>query len=379
MEAALTRRAGAAPRRAATPVPQDLEKTPNFDMKDFSINWNHPNTRGALGFTRPAMVECPPATVAWRLGRLLSGECRPPPPPPFRCAGHFMFAELVGYMLTRQSPHGGSAALFESVAAPGGAPWWLHSHAHGQKHGHGEGHGDGEGAAAGAGHGAAGEAGAHHHQAAAARGRYRWRFDYSKNNGVGSGAEGGGAARAGPVASSGAAPWLPPPMVHSNDAESHGQACFFGADLKLAVARMEGWEVFDDDEKPGLIARARGSVLEVNVGKVTRRIALSTLKCAPGGVGNGRRRQGGWMRFFPAPPAAIAASDFNPAPASTCASFARRSWRPQMGSAVLECIRGCTCDKHTIEGRWSRKESVMHTECVFTAPPRPARAVPPAR
>lgn len=157
-----------------------------------------------------------------------------------------MFGELVGYLLTRQSPNGGSAALFESVAAPGGAPKWLHHHGsahwhskHGEQAGHGGAGADAGGSGGAAAVAAAGDGGGGHH-ASAPHSHHRWRFDPSTHGT----AKAAGEGQPGPPAEQratggGGVPWLPPPMVPDNDEETHGESCFFGADLKSAVTRME--------------------------------------------------------------------------------------------------------------------------------------------
>ena len=101
------------------------------------------------------------------------------------------------------------------------------------------------------------------------------------------------------------ATWLPPPLVDGNLVETVEPTCHFGEDLAKLVVSNVGWSYIPDTEKPGFMANTSGSVLDLEVGAVSRVVVISHL----------------------------------------------RSWAPDMGGANISCVSGCECEGVEVDAR----------------------------
>jgi hypothetical protein len=103
-------------------------------------------------------------------------------------------------------------------------------------------------------------------------------------------------------ASARAPPWLPPPLVSGNTAELREEACHFGARLRDRISASHNMRYVASLEKPGFLAAGGAGWIDI-------RLAASAAPRAAESVG----------------------------------LFYLKSWRPGMGSALVECADGCSC------------------------------------
>lgn len=234
----------------------------------------------------------------------------------------------------------------------------------------------------------------HHHH----RGNER-RLREAEGAGGGSGGGAGEAAARRPhAAAEGGGPWLPPPMVPGNHAEQWAPACAFGAELRAAALASEarrppaaypfwtaadaslsrsavptrvapiirsssqGFTWFEDEKKPGFVARNPGASLRLRVGPHRGLALLGALRSSQRAMGRAVVRGRGRCAAEPIddPGAAPRAPQEEAALAAAVAGAAGAgSW----GGAVL------------LDGSWGEREfdgagvSILYTW--RGAPPAP--------
>ena len=88
------------------------------------------------------------------------------------------------------------------------------------------------------------------------------------------------------------------------------------------MASNTGWEYFSDEQKPGFVAHAAGSTLDLDLGSTHEIVGLSTLK----------------------------------------------SHSNASGRLRVQCVSGCGCDEAVVEGRWALPVSVMFQTYLKVSP-----------
>lgn len=138
--------------------------------------------------------------------------------------------------------------------------------------------------------------------------------------------------------------------MHQQRGDLH--PCAIQPAARAPSAAPQGWELFDDGRKPGLLTKSAGSVVELDIGQTNKLVSLAFL-----------RRAAVSSPLTPAEEPRVLTP-------SCSRSMSRRGDRKELGMATIECVKGCTCDAVAVDGYWEQPVRVMQQrQFVVTASP----------